>query len=521
MSDEPSAIPIRGSEHTAPGHERVGDPDAESPATVTVYLRGLEPTPGHLSRQDYAAAHGAAAADVELIRQFAAERGLSADHVDTARRSVRLSGSLGSLAAAFGATVGLYQPPGGDAYRAVVGHLTVPAALDGVVTGVFGLDERPIAQPHFRPRDAGTTAAQYTPPEVATAYGFPAGVTGSGQCAAIIELGGGFREDDLSDYFSSLGISLPAVEAVSVNGGQNAPGKPNGPDGEVMLDIEVLGSVAPGANLAVYFTPNTDQGFIDAVSTAVHDSARNPSVVSISWGGPESTWTEQAMQQMESAFAAAAAMGVTVTVAAGDNGSSDGVNDGLAHVDFPASAPHALACGGTTLQVQGGRIIAETVWNDGAGHGAGGGGISVVFAVPSYQQDADIPPSVNPGGQPGRGVPDVAGDADPETGYVVRVDGQQMTIGGTSAVAPLWAALVVLLNQAIGQPVGFLQPFLYSGGGMAALHPITEGNNGAYSAGPGTGWNACSGLGSPMGQALLLALRGAAPSAGPARVERP
>jgi kumamolisin len=496
---------MAGSDHVAPVHERVGDPDPASPASVTLYLRGAEPRPGRLSREQYAAAHGAADEDVQAVRNFAAENGLHVDEVDRGRRSVLLSGSLGALTTAFGATVGLYQDPTGDTYRAQVGQVSLPAELDGVVTGVFGLDARPIAKPHFRPLASATT--QYVPPQVAAAYDFPTAPNGSGQCAGIVELGGGFREDDLKAYFSSLNIALPSIHAVSVLHAKNSPGKPNGPDGEVMLDIEVLGSIAPGATIAVYFTPNTDQGFIDAVTTAVHDTTRRPSVVSISWGGPESTWTTQAMDQMEQAFAAAAAMGVTITVAAGDNGSSDGVTDGLAHVDFPASAPHALACGGTSLRVINGQVSSETVWNDGSAGGATGGGISAVFPVPSYQQSAHIPPSANAGGQAGRGVPDICGDADPDTGYKVRVDGQDMTIGGTSAVAPLWAALITLLNQALGQPVGFLQPFLYTPSGTAALHPITIGSNGAYAAGPGTGWNACAGLGSPIGQAILAALQ--------------
>jgi kumamolisin len=261
----------------------------------------------------------------------------------------------------------------------------------------------------------------------------------------------------------------------------------------------------------VYFAPNTDQGFIDAVSTAVHDATRRPSVVSISWGSAESSWAPQAMQQMEEAFLAAAAMGVTVTVAAGDNGSSDGVADGNAHVDFPASAPHALACGGTRLLLENGQISSETVWNDTPGSDAGGGGISNVFPVPGYQQNANIPPSANANHNVGRGVPDICGDADPDTGYTVRVDGQTLTVGGTSAVAPLWAGLAALFNQSLGQPVGFLQPFLYSAPGIASLHDITSGTNGAYSAQPG--WDACTGLGSPDGSELLAALKEAAPSA--------
>ncbi|HUC13180.1 MAG TPA: S53 family peptidase [Acidimicrobiales bacterium] len=500
---------LHGSNRDAPAHDRIGNVDPETRATVTVYLRGTEPPPGRLSREEYRAAHGAAEADVQAVRQFAAEHGLSVGDINLARRSIELSGPVGSIASAFEATVALYRSPGGGTYRGRVGALTLPAELDGIITGVFGIDERPQAQPHFRFRPRVTLAplsTQYSPPQVAAAYSFPMGLTGSGQSVAIIELGGGFREDDLSDYFSSLGIALPSVHAVSVLKGENHPGTPDGPDGEVMLDIEVLGSVAPGATISVYFAPNTDQGFIDAVTTAVHDTTRQPSVISISWGSAESTWTEQAMQQMEQAFAAAAAMGVTVTVAAGDNGSGDGVKDGLAHVDFPASAPHALACGGTSLQLSGaGQILTETVWNDGTGGGAGGGGVSVVFRVPPYQQSVNIPQSANPGGKTGRGVPDIAGDADPNTGYTVRVDGETMTVGGTSAVAPLWAGLIALLNQSLGQSVGFLQPFLYSAAGMAALHEITSGSNGAYSA--HAGWNACTGLGSPDGTDLLTALK--------------
>jgi kumamolisin len=431
--------------------------------------------------------------------------------VDRGRRSVEISGALADMAAAFGARLAIYEAPDGDTYRAREGELTVPASLGEVITGIFGFDQRPQAQPQFRPR-AGATS-QYTPPQVAAAYQYPPGVTGKGECVALIELGGGFREEDLSDYFSTLGLSIPSVAAVSVDGADNSPGKPNGPDGEVMLDIEVVGSVAPGANIAVYFAPNTDQGFIDAVTTAVHDGQRRPSVLSISWGSAESTWTAQAMHQMEAAFAAAVAMGVTVTVAAGDNGSSDGVKDGLAHVDFPASAPHALACGGTSLRLTKGTITSETVWDDGTKGGAGGGGISAVFPVPSYQAKASIPPSVNPGHALGRGVPDICGDADPDTGYRVRVDGETTTIGGTSAVAPLWAALIALFNESLGEPVGFIHPFLYSAAGMAGLHDITSGSNGAYSAGPG--WDPCAGLGSPMGAELLAALRRAT-TTGPA-----
>ena len=505
MPEDASRLQLEGSARSAPEHDRIGAPDPESTATVTLYLRGPAQAspPGRLSREEYAAAHGAAEADVDAVRRFAAAHGLTVGAVDLGRRSVQLTGRLASLAEAFGTDVQLYRDPQGNVYRGREGPLFVPAELAGVITGVFGLDDRPQSRAHFRPR--ASALLQYTPPQVAAAYDFPAGVAGSGECIALIELGGGFRAADLSAYFSSLNVVAPTVEAVPVDNGSNTPGTANGPDGEVMLDIEVAGSIAPGAVIAVYFAPNTDQGFIDAVTTAVHDTTRRPSVVSISWGGPESTWTGQAMTQMEQAFAAAAAMAVTVIAAAGDNGSTDGVTDGLQHVDFPASAPHALGCGGTSLKVNGTTITSETVWNDGRGLGAGGGGVSDVFPVPDYQASAHIPPSANPGGRVGRGVPDVCGDADPDTGYTIRVDGQTMPIGGTSAVAPLWAGLVALLNEALGNPVGYLQPFLYSAPATPALHDIVSGSNGAYTAGPR--WDACTGLGSPDGSALLTALK--------------
>jgi kumamolisin len=216
------------------------------------------------------------------------------------------------------------------------------------------------------------------------------------------------------------------VTAISVDGGQNTPtGSIDGPDGEVMLDIEMAGGVAQQASIAVYFTPNTDQGFYDAISQALHDTTNNPSVISISWGGPESSWTTQSLTEFNTLLEDAATLGVSVCIAAGDNGSTDGVTDGLQHVDFPASSPYALACGGTKLVASGGSISSEVVWNETAnGEGATGGGVSAVFPIPDYQANANVPPSVNPGHFVGRGVPDVAGDADPVSGYEVYVVGQ-------------------------------------------------------------------------------------------------
>jgi kumamolisin len=356
-----------------------------------------------------------------------------------------------------------------------------------------------------RSRPARAGAASFTPVQLASLYDFPQG-DGKGECIALIELGGGFQPQDIQKYFSGLGLATPAVTAVSVDQGTNQPtGDPGGPDGEVMLDIEVAGAIAPGAAIAVYFAPNTDAGFLDAVTTAIHDEVRKPSVISISWGGPESSWTQQAMTAMDQAFQAAAAMGITVCVAAGDSGSTDGASDGGSHVDFPASSSYALACGGTSLKASGKAISREVAWNDGdPANGATGGGVSSFFALPAWQQGLDTTDAEgNRSTLANRGVPDVAADADPQTGYEVLVDGSSAVYGGTSAVAPLWAGLIARINALTGRAAGFINPALY--GQPAALRDITQGNNGGFAASPG--WDACTGLGSPDG-AKLAAIAG-------------
>ncbi len=509
-------VPVPGSERRIePGHSRIGDIDPQAEVQMTVYVRpqaaadwidqeAARPPAQRrrLSREEWASAHGASPQDIAAVRAFAESYGLTVTAVDPARRAVQLRGSLQAAAAAFGAQMeGRFAPAeGAPAYRGRSGPLTVPSDLKDVVTGVFGIDDRPQARPQVR--RAAAAAAAFTPVQVAEAYAFPASATGQGETVGILELGGGFDQRDLETYFRGLGLATPTVTAVGVDGGGNAPGVDQNADGEVMLDIEVVGATAPGAQIVVYFAPNTDQGFIDALSAAVHDAGHQPSVVSISWGQSEDNWSAQARAQMEQILTEAGGMGVTVTVAAGDNGSADNVSDGRQHVDFPASAPHALACGGTSLRLAGGRISSESVWND-PGDGATGGGVSRHFALPAYQSSAQVPANVDTG-SPGRGVPDVCGDADPQTGYRIRVDGSDESIGGTSAVAPLWAGLIARLNQHLGAPVGYVQPRLYPLLGTGAFHDISQGDNGSYRAGPG--WDACTGLGSPDGTALAGAL---------------
>jgi kumamolisin len=498
-------VPLEGSERKPPaGATPLGPADPAELLTVSLYLKPrAAPAAGRrLDRAEFAGLHGATPDALARIEAYAKDHGLVVADVHPARRLVRLSGTTDAFAKAFRTKLDRYAIATGE-HRGRTGPLYIGDDVVDLVHGVFGLDDRPQARAQFRVAGA-KAATTVTAVEMGVLYDFPPG-TGAGETIALIELGGGYVQSDLSHYFKGLSLKEPTVTAVDVDKGRNAPTHDaNGPDGEVMLDIEVAGALAPGAHIAVYFAPNTDQGFLDAVTQAIHDEKLKPSVISISWGGPESSWTQAAATAMDQAFQDAASLGVTICVASGDGGSSDGATDGLAHADFPASSPNVLGCGGTRVTVASGAttIASETVWNEGAQGGAGGGGISTLFPVPAYQQGLTLPPSANPGAGPGRGVPDVAGNADPVSGYQVRVDGQNLVIGGTSAVAPLWAGLIARLNANLGTPVGFLNPKLYTH--ASACRDITSGNNGAYQA--GAGWDACTGLGSPIGTAIQAAL---------------
>jgi kumamolisin len=469
----------------------------------------------YLSREEYEASHGASEQDMGAVADYARQFGLVVVDRSAARRSVFLSGTAAQFSAAFKTSIEQAEHAAGISRRCT-SPVHVPEQLAGIVEGVFGIGDLPIARPHFQFGNviAETSAlagpTTFSPVDVAKLYRFPAGLDGSGQCIAIIELGGGYRTADLNTYFRSLKLPAPWVTSVSVDGGKNKPGQPSGADGEVMLDIEIAGAIAPKATIAVYFAPNTEKGFLDAITMAIHDTVHKPSVISISWGAPEADWSPQAMQSFDQAFQTAAALGVTICCAAGDAGSGDqdpdnGAADGLAHADFPGSSPYVLCCGGTRLDAKNGAMTSEVVWNDDLLRSASGGGVSDVFDLPAYQKGAKVPPSANKGGRIGRGLPDVAGNASPATGYRVRVDGQNFVVGGTSAVAPLWAGLVALMNQKLKKPVGWLNPLLYGPvAGTGSFNDITNGGIGAYTA--GKGWDACTGWGSPVGSALLEAL---------------
>ncbi|MGY4644791.1 S53 family peptidase [Cellulomonas sp. URHB0016] len=513
-SPSPARVPLPGSGRTAvpqaavpvdgPVHEPVDGPiggpvhepaDGSEVVTVTVVLRrraplpAVESLPGPLGSDSMADRFGAAPEDVAAVTQALEASGLRVDSVSVASRTLRVTGTVDVLSGFFGTRLYRSTVAGQEGtYRTRHGELSVPADLHGLVVAVLGLDDRPQAFP--RSERAARAATSYTAPELAELYGMPDS-DGAGQTIAIIELGGGFARSDLNHYFAGLGLRTPTVTAVGIDGATNAPGQDPASDGEVLLDIEVAGGIAPGAHQVVYFAPNTDAGFLDAVTAATH-ATPTPVAISISWGQSEDQWTAQARTAMDDAFADAAAAGITVTCAAGDSGSGDTDPAGGDHVDFPASSPHVLGCGGTTLRATDGKVVSETVWSSG---GATGGGVSDVFPLPSWQARAGVP--ARPRG--GRGVPDVAAVADPDTGYAVYIDGSPAVYGGTSAVAPLWAGLVARVAHLAGGPPGFVQPALYAGAvageASAALRDITRGSNGAFRAGPG--WDACTGLGVP------------------------
>ncbi|HEY5009098.1 MAG TPA: S53 family peptidase [Caulobacteraceae bacterium] len=496
---------IAGSHRAAPDAERIGPARSDDRATVSLYLK----RPGALAESGSTPIVGrerlrrdreAATADgFDRIAAFAKSHDLSVVERDPARRLVKLSGRIADLSAAFGTGLELYGSPDG-AFRARSGMLTAPADVANLLEAVLGLDQRPIATPKSIRLPAAAAAQAHLPNVVAALYGFPkpAGA-GKGECIALIELGGGVATADTAAAFKSMGLAAPKVTAVLVSGGTNQPGKDPDADGEVALDVQVAGGGAPGAAIAVYFAPNTDQGFVDAISQAVHDETNKPSVMSISWGSAESAWTQQAVTAMTSAFQDAAEAGVSVFAASGDGLATDGVSDGKAHVDFPASSPWVVGCGGTRLNTSGARLSGESVWNSNGG--GSGGGISALFAVPAYQTGVALPAPVG-ATKKGRGVPDVAADADPDTGYDVVVDGQSEIIGGTSAAAPLWAGLFALVNAAAGKPVGQPHALLYAH--PDAFNDVRTGDNKASGIGyaAGAGWDACTGLGTPRAAAV-------------------
>jgi len=506
--------------------------------TLPVHPHADSPT-GHLSREEFADRFGASKTDIDLVVSFARANGLEIEETSTARRVVKVFGTAEQFNRAFGVDLGRYESPT-ESYRGREGAVTMPQDVAQVVEGVFGLDNRRMARragTRVAPRTSkpfgpasgrvGSTVVPMelgpslnvtalTPTQVASLYDYPISSGAAGQTIGLVEFGGGFSQSDLNQFFTGLGggVAAPTPIVVGMDGVTNNPGADVNEDGEVTLDVCVASSVAANADVAVYFAPWTEQGWVDVITTAVHDARNNPSVLSISWGWPEFegiegfTWTQQAINAVNQTFQDAAALGVTVFAASGDNGSDCGQGDGSAHVLYPASDPFVSACGGTRISDVSGASFTETTWAQ--SFGTTGGGISDFFSLPTYQVGAGVPLSANDGHQ-GRGIPDIAGNADPASGYNLIVDGSNFPgVGGTSATAPLYAALVALCNARLGRNVGFLNPLLYALNNTGVIRDIADNASNAtggapgYTAGPG--WDGATGLGVVDGQGLLAAL---------------
>lgn len=507
---------------------------------VTELTSGLPRRRRYLTRAEVARKWGASPDDLAAVQKFARTLRLKVVSADAFRRSVVVRGSLERLGRAFDVTFRSVAHPLGT-FRSYVGDPKVPPSIHPLIEGILGLDDLPTSGPH-----AATSAAKpvvwggMDRRALLEAYAIPEGLRGRGQCVAVIELGGGYYQRSLTEYFRQFDLAAPSVRRRSVRGVKNNPAPadtirkfiefladPNSTkppishnEGvqvewtiETMTDLAMVGTIAPEVSLLLVQAPNDDQGKYHAITAVIAERKSPPSVLSCSWGGQEPTQTPFLRRTLNRWFETAAVMGMTVCCSAGDSGDGTllpkAAQDELtAH--FPASSPYVLACGGTKLYPKA-RI--ETAWKQTV-HGmpmAGGGGFSAVFSAPPWQTAAGIDPQKwIPSGMKsgeGRALPDVAAKADLAPGFCVMVcAGMQYPAGGTSAAAPLWAGVAAILNQGLRARVGALHSLLYDGPLRRALRDIVAGNTGVFHA--RRGWDPCTGWGSPKVEKMLRVLRG-------------
>jgi kumamolisin len=487
----------------------------------------------HLTHSELRHAYGAVAGAAELVESFARASKLEVLDSATQRRSIQLSGRAVDVGRAFKTRFEEFELKG-HRFFGPAGPLDAPEEWNGVVEALLGLQGSRHAWPRCRSAVHGSRAAGRLH-DLAQAYGFPANLDGSGETIGLIELGGGFYPEDIEQFCSRIGVPTPPITVVEIGSSTNRPASRraiheysdvvNGTltlaakaeetasfiaaqcTAEVTMDIEILAALAPAAHIVVYFSSGDEQGLYHAISRAVHDERHQPAILSVSWSMPEHALSQMEIDAIEGVLREAAQLGITVCGSSGDAGAQNGSKDGKASVNYPASSPYCLACGGTSGKIDQQSIAEEVVWN--STHygikGASGGGVSERFHIPAWQESARIP--VGPGGKVGRGVPDVAGLADPRYGCEMLIADRTFTSSGTSAVAPLWAALIARLNQALGRRCGHLHPHVYQLGKerRPGLRPVLKGDNGLYHA--GEGWNACTGYGTPRGEELLEHLK--------------
>ena len=538
---------LKGSEHPHPAsHKRLKPTRGSEEVTLTLLLRrkvgpavaqagrvaaGASSRP---TREAFASERGADPKELADVAAFARDAGLQVLQSDIARRSVIVRGTADAVNKAFNVQLHDYAYERGT-YRSHEGPVNLPSTIAPYVEAVVGLTNRQVHAQHFstvKRRGVGDppNTQPLTPIQVANLYGFPTG-DGSGQTIGLYEMQtndgpAGYAISDIAATMAALGgLPMPHIIDVPVDNVQNSGRS----DGETGLDITVAGAIAPKATIAVYFAGGETQNIIHTLQMMIHPQAGEPtpSVISISYGwGPDdegtSNFSDSEFAQISGLFEDAATNKITVLVSSGDTGAFvESATE--AQTSYPASDIWVTACGGTTVGNVNGPSFDEYVWNDigAAGRGATGGGVSARFPVPPYQASASVPVRISTS-QPGRGVPDIAGNASENSGYLQVINGSQpQPVGGTSAVAPLYAGLIARINTNLGRSAGFLNPILYTL--PATTFGVVEGAPGpannsyghvtGYPAGPG--WDACTGLGSVRGQALQTALAGAGSAAAP------
>jgi kumamolisin len=547
MAPSQGYTPLNGSEHQHPtNHKRLNATADHETVTVTMIVRRKPGGAKMRGLGDFAVKHGAAHAasthanfagdhgadpkELALVAAFAQSHGLKVDDSNPARRSVVVSGTVAAINKAFDVTLHDYDSPRGK-YRGHEGSAGLPHGLTGIVEAVSGLDNRQVPARHYAARHRSSVSLDpphtkpLTPLQVAQLYSFPAG-NGAGQTIGIYEMqtgegSAGYTAQDLALTMQAMGgeLTAPTPTDVAVDGVGNAGVS----DGETVLDITVSSAIAQGAKIAVYFTGGTTQNILHVLQTMIHPGSGDPvpTVISISYGwGPDDenadSFSATEYTEIDQLFQDAANLGITVLVSSGDSGAFI-ESKKQAQASFPASDPWVLACGGTTIGNVSGSSFTEYVWNDTwqGGSGGTGGGVSARYPVPSYQSSVEVPKR-NVTGTSGRGLPDIAGNASVNSGYPLFLAGQSSgPIGGTSAVAPLYAGLVAVMNGNLGSSVGFINPTLY---GMAASAfndvfgppgPANNSYNGTTGYPASKGWNACTGFGSVNGTALQAALQAA------------
>lgn len=544
MASPLAVKPLPGSEHHHPvGHKVLSRTAAHESITMTLIVRRRRGVQRLMEVEDFvpasraaftpdtheqfATAHGADPQELDRVAAYAQSCGMVVVEKSGARRSLIVRGEAGIVNLAFAIELHDYVAPGGGSYRGHEGPASLPEEMAELVEAVVGLDNRQVAARHYatptqhEPRDPPNTQP-LTPIEVAHLYEFPPG-NGTGQTIGLFEMQigngrPGYAAQDLARTLHAYGGSLktPVPINVSIDGVVNSEVS----DKETCLDITVASAVAQGAEIVVYFTGSDAQGVIHALQSMIHPGTGEPrpTILSISYGwGPDDagnlSFSAQEFAQIGKLFQDAANLSITVLVATGDSGAS--IEDpALAQTSYPATEPWVLACGGSTIGNVRGDEFDEYVWNDtgAAGHRATGGGVSARFALPAYQKKSNVPRERNTE-RAGRGIPDLCGNASENSGYVQFINGGSQVVGGTSAVAPLYAGLIARINGNLGFPAGFINPSLYALAGKAFrdVSGLAGPTNNSYGRVRGywtrQGWDPCTGLGSVKGTELQHGLK--------------